>query len=261
MSELSSFEIKMPTDEEIHASCLERYERIKGTLMDQWPQEWLDVSIPTRFFELSQKDVERIISIQDGADPAELTVLACRLDVVMDWRDKFVRLNTRSPKDVTSPGLPFTCAGRQIISWLASSMRTFEDLCLLSRVKQPAFVVLREQTFIPEETEFRCFVKDGEFTAVSQYFYDRSFQMLQDAETRETLQAGIDTFWREHIHPHTDMTDYVFDVFFSGEGPRLLEVNPYGLSDPCAATTYEAAEKGGFFFVPDSVGTVTDKGG
>lgn len=246
---IPAFEISLPTDEEIQASCTQRYERIRPTLIDQWPREWHEASIPTHMFALTHDDVSRIVALQDGGEPSALVVLATRLDVTMNWREKFVRLNTRSPKDVTHPGLPITNAGRQAISWLASSMRTFDDLCLLLRVEKPAFIALREPTYIDPEHEYRCFVKDGEFISVSQYFYDRCFDGLQDKATRLSIVSKVDGFWKKHIQPHTDMQNYVFDVFFDRHGPRLLEVNTYGLSDPCAAKTYEDVEKGGFFFV------------
>ncbi|OWK35170.1 hypothetical protein FRUB_10012 [Fimbriiglobus ruber] len=40
------------------------------------------------------------------------------------------------------------------------------------------------------------------------------------------------------IDPHFPIDDYVFDFGFTPDGPVLIEINPYGLSDPCLFGKY-----------------------
>jgi len=242
-------EIRLPSDDELFAACSAKYAIAAATYIDNWPDEWRALSMGTTLVKLPADAIAEMFEAHDGRQEFPvLSVLAAEIDAAMNWDAQFIRLNTRSPKDFEPR--PITCAGRQAIHWLIGSMRTIEDLSMLNLAKKPAFIALRKQVYIRKSSELRCFVKGGSLIAICQYFYDRPQRTWQSEAKRHEAWGAIEAFWRSAVHPPSPIQDYVFDVALQGAGqPLMIEVNPYGLSDPCAAKTYENIERGGFFYV------------
>jgi hypothetical protein len=248
-------EIKLtiPTDEEVKASALRWYDRVGFSFIDQWPEQWRAASMPTTLLPLQMRTIKAMIDGPENIEEwlNERDELADSIDRILDWRPHMIRLNSRSPKDMSFPSSPVTVSGRTAVHWLAGSERVFDDLCKFYSAKKPAFIALREYIWMPSEGEFRCFVRDGELIAITQYDYvdNRVIDFLQTKTARDTIWTTIEAWWKISIHPYSPVQEYVFDVF-SASDPLLIEVNPYGLSDPCCAKSYANVELGGFFFNP-----------
>lgn len=243
---------RMPTPEEHREVSLAWLARVQPCLIDQWPADLAALSIPTRLVKIDAGTIcDAMWDLQDGKNtemPRALCDLAAELDAVMGWDRKFVRLNSRSPKDWPWPfEVPATISGKEAVSMMAGSMRILDDLYEFKWVpEQPAYVCLREWVhWIRAANEFRCFVKDGELIAVTHYDYTKPTPDGVRGRTAE-IRAVIDTYFRDKLKPVLHIDTVVFDVAFHphdrSRTPLLIEINPYGLSDPCWFGSYEAVE-------------------
>ena len=239
-------EPKMPTPEE-HRQVAEAWlARAQSTLIDQWPVEIAELSIPTELVRIDALAAFGAICDLMDQKPVNqwMRDLAADLDSRMGWKRWFIRLNSRSPKDNPWPfETPATMSGKEAVMLLAGSMRIFDDLNEFRFLpEQPCYVCLRE--FNPKITpagEFRCFVKDGALIAVSHYDYLRPWAGPEN-QGRE-LRGKIDAWFTERLQPHLHVKDVVFDLFIDHDGSILLiELNPYGRSDPCHFESYAAVE-------------------
>lgn len=242
-------ELKMPTEAELYEACTAKYDMAAPTYIDNWPDEWRAMSMHTTLIPLPPDAVAEMWGAHEGMREFKaLSELAREIDAACNWTSHFIRLNTRSPKDVEER--PITNAGRQALGWLMWSERTMDDLSMLEHARKPAYVAIREQVFIAKPAELRCFVRDGTLIAISQYHYGKAQATWQPDERRSEAWEVIENFWRSSVHPPSPIMNYVFDVALRyKDTPLLIEINPYGLSDPCAAGSYEQIETGGFFYV------------
>jgi len=85
--------------------------------------------------------------------------------------------------------------------------------------------------------------------AVSRYDYGNEALGKYDGDA---IFSQLSAWYEEHIAAHYQTI--VFDVELGSYGeygkqnePLLIEVNPYGLSDPCLFKNYEAVESEGGF--------------
>jgi len=134
-------EPKMPTPEEHRAVSLKWLASIQPTLIDQWPKEVLALSMPTAFISVPDGLLEEFYGLHDGNQPGPImNEVADRLDAKMGWDRKFIRLNSRSPKDWLWPfEAPITMSGKEALSFMASSERVLDDLLEFKYVpEQPA---------------------------------------------------------------------------------------------------------------------------
>lgn len=233
--------IVMPTDAEHRAASQAWFSRIDGTCLDQLPKEILALGPKTHFLEI---DAARLMGMFDG-DMIEAERLAAEADKITGWDRHFFKLTTRSAKDAfDGPGL--TCSGKQALEWMASSMRIADDLQnLLWLDEYTAKLCVREPFYGLEGLgtwEFRCFVKGGDLIAVTDYDYTKPNARLQQSEVRSNTHKEISDFFSGAINPAMSLSDYVFDVAHTAKGWVLVEVNPYGLSDPCFLGSYDAVE-------------------
>jgi hypothetical protein len=236
-------EPRMPTPEEHRMTSLAWLERVGPTLIDQWPADLAALSMPTILVPAPDGLTREFYALHDGAKPGPvMTALAAELDAIMGWDRKFIRLNSRSPKDWPWPfEAPITCSGKEALSILASSMRVLDDLLEFSYVpEQPAYICLREHVHIDKSREYRCFVKDRRLIAVTRYDYHNLLEPFDDGG--EALRARIDAWFEEKLLPVLHMDTVVFDVFDRGRDFLLIEINPYGMSDPCFFGTYANVE-------------------
>lgn len=260
MSEEKNFSMfRLPTPEEHRAASLAWLSRIQPTLMDQWPKELMALSIPTKLLPI---DVDRIWSSLckfhdgEGVDNG-LKGLALALDHYIGWNRKFIRLNSRSPKDNLWPfEVAATVSGKEAVLLLAGSMRVLDDLMEFRWIpEQPASVAIRDfDPRISGWNEFRCFVKDGDLIAVTHYDYTKEAPdriVKNDKEIREKINA----YFAEELKPVLHVGTVVFDLAMMNDMSFvLIEINPYGLSDPCHFQTYKNVEAASSFieFAPAS---------
>lgn len=231
-------EIREPTAEERLASGMAWYDRVSHTFIDRWPDSVRALSFPTKLISVDPEVLSHLW--REPADEGVANELAARLDAEMGWTSWFVRLNSRSPKDAAYPVAPVTCSGKQAVSWIWASERCLDDTVCFANSGQPMFVCLREYEHIWPDAEIRCFAKGGKVLAVSRYFYDEAPKNpFDEAQIWDLAQA----FYGEHLAHH--YADIVFDLNAfprPGQPPRLIEINPYGLSDPCLFGSYAAIE-------------------
>ena len=241
----------MPSKAELRQCSLEWYDRIGPTLLDQLPPDVLALSMPTKFIQFPLEIIGSLYDRKPWPSPV-VDALADELDAALGWDRHFIRLNSRSPKDAPWPfEVSATCSGKEAISILSASERALDDLACFSHIpERPAFICLRE--FMPAmqiEDEYRCFVKDGELIAVSRYDY--MTPRSAPADGGRAIRDRIDKWFREHLAPRLHIQTVVFDLFLPHDyssfqrrtnDPLLIELNPYGLSDPCCLGSYEAVE-------------------
>jgi hypothetical protein len=232
--------IEEPDPAENKASAERYYERIGPFNIDQWPESVRALSFPTRMIEVEDK--QEFLGIFDPPGDAIAQRYADRLDVMMGWDSHFIRLNSRSPKDTSYPVAPITASGKQAMWWIRGSERCLEDAVRHYHANKPLFICAREWRPINPAFEFRCFAKDGQLIAVSRYDYANPSQ-VNDAEG-SWIFAAVEDYYRNNLSAH--FSSVVFDLYAPGQREEILiELNPYGLSDPCLFVSYEEVEKGG----------------
>lgn len=246
---LGDFEISMPTPKELRASSLKQMKLLKPVLIDQWPEGVSRLSMPTKLIRVDAKAFIDAYSAIEGREKRGTHIyfneLAAELDAAMGWDRKFIRLSSRSPKDAPWPfEVPATISGKEAVHILMSSMRAFDDLAMFRHVPEyPCFVALRDfDPGISPSAEFRCFVKDRELIAVTHYDYLNPTPEWVVDQAKETRQL-IERFFVERLKPALHIDTVVFDFAITGSGKIvLIELNPYGLSDPCHFKSYDRVE-------------------
>ena len=163
-----------------------------------------------------------------------ITELIRALQAHMDKRSSaiFARLNTRSPKDFTESPLR---TGQEIVDAISQSMRTTDDIMRLHKHKQPIILYLTPWDNAIRKREYRCFVKDGAVIGITQYnaYLENDIQAITNAIMHVTNQ----------VIKAVPLTQFVIDVWIDDlDIPHFLEINPYGLSDPCLFGTYDILE-------------------
>ena len=246
---MDKMELRMPTPQEHRETSLKWLSRVQPTLIDQWPAELAALSMPTDLVKLDSGEFFHALCKWHDADegiPEYIRELAALLDEKIGWNRKFVRLNSRSPKDWPWPyEVPATLSGKEAVSMLASSERVLDDMLEFKYVpEQPAYICLREWVhWIRGTNEFRCFVKHGDLIAVTHYDYRKPVPQWVVDEAK-ALRASIDGFFSEKLRPTLPIDTVVFDVALNRDRQLLLiEINPYGLSDPCWFGSYAEVER------------------
>lgn len=198
-----------------------------------------------------------IESAYDGVENKE-KMEALKSAIAPAWEDcrgKFVRLNRRSPKDYTDgrPSINPTSA----IDAICGSMRTTDDLIALKGGQEPAFLYAFQFDYTIQEREFRAFVKQGQLIAVTQY------EGTKIRGYPESNPRGVITAIQKlapSVIAAVPLENFIFDVYMTGydeaETAHFLEINPWGLSDPCFFNSYENVEKGGFAYQKTDIMTL-----
>lgn len=244
VEKLTFQQLKMPTATEMYASGSLWYARVGETFIDNWPSDLRRASIPTTMIRVD-RDVMAGLFSGEQEITRSAGLLSRRLGWAMRGRPWFVRLNSRSPKDITYPGLPITADPAEAIGWLAGSERVCDDVCLLAGARRPIYICLREPVDIEPGSEARCFAKGGRLIAISRYDY----QAPATSEPPTELWRSALRLHAKYLAAH--YPDIVFDLCRVGGRTIILEINPYGLSDPCCFRSYEAVESvGGLVWDP-----------
>lgn len=242
-------EISMPTEKQLDEQAQNWILMLEGTSLDELPREVLSLSVPTNFITV---DVDGLVGIwghdeERRAAEKEWALLVPELEDGWGWDRKVVKLCTRSPKDAwENHGV--TASAKQALYWFMCSERILFDFTQFSRLPDRKPKICVRDVFWGRSGlgswEFRCFVKDGNLIAVTDYDYTRPNKFLKSDEVRAEVRAAIDDFFAQ-LNPMMPIQDYVFDVVFEtgkGDRPTLIEVNPYGLSDPCFLKSYTEVE-------------------
>lgn len=237
--------VELPSEEEMKASAAKRWDMAADVTIDQWPEEITALSVPSILIPIDTAEMKDIYDPDNPNWVAAMDKYSKLIDEAIGWEPHFVRLSTRSPKDVAYPGLPITMSGKQAMDWISNSERCMDDLWMAHMAGKPIFIALRKLYRAPPGGEFRCFAKDGKLIAVSRYDYHQEAQInYKGWEIFKQLSDWYD----EKIAMHYPTV--VFDVelgAYDHEGPLLIEANPYGLSHPCLFEGYDDIENNGGF--------------
>lgn len=244
MSEKIIFKIQEPSEDDLRKSSARWLECVGPTLIDNWPEDLLALSAPTLFVDLP-KDIA--VTMFDIGPQSVGSDAANEIDAKLGWERRFFRLNSRSPKDAPFPfELPLSCSGKEMLQVMSCSERMLNDLCYFHHSTATPKLCLRE--FWPGVRplyEYRCFVKDRKILAVAEYANCQTELWsaplsCADAETR----ANIDIYLNETVLPRLHIDTVVVDIFVGPREMKLIEINPFGSSDPVGAQSYKAIENG-----------------
>lgn len=237
------FDLRVPTPEELRERHRPWAKMIEPLLLDKWSPELMALSIPTTFVEFPKELIEPLFEPREGF-PQEIVDLAAELDRHLGFTNHFFRLNSRSPKDGPWPlMIPITCSGKQIIQVMACSERMMEDLYKFSVTDLKPMICLRKQEFsLQPEFELRCFLKGGRLLAVAEYGHRPIFSAPPSADA--AIRERVERYVLDVVGPHLPLDTIVVDIWCKHEGFGLIEINPFGLSDPVGAISYEAIDAG-----------------
>lgn len=245
--DLSAISFALPSKESLKASSIAWYRRAGATFLDNYPPALAALAPETTLIEWPKSDTEEFFSEDQMDLPVAFHPLSDAIDKACSWNWKFLRLNSRSPKDVMQRG-EFVCCGRQALLHIRESERCLDDLVMFSHSPYPAYVALREPLHLTKGLEFRIFVRDGELIGVAQYE-----EAPIAEEHRSAIERKIRDFYQTSLKHALHLKDVVVDVCLAGTREwRFLEINPYGLSDPCAGMSYDHIEEnaGAFHWYP-----------
>lgn len=219
---------------------------VKPTYIENWHNELMKFSIPTKMFKISLNEVENLLGAGEGKYkgfnrnniPEDFLNIFNQLNNLLPKFENgsFVRLGSRSPKEVymhlnKKEGIKDSF---EAVAVLLESMRVFEDLCFADRVRYEPYIVLREWLNIEPWREFRCFSKNGQIRGISQYFYNDYFPNLIDK--KDEIEKAIHKKYNEFKNYLPECV--VFDIIVLEDDIKLLEINPYNkegrqYTDPC----------------------------
>ena len=273
MEKAESSENKEEIEKRLKSVSFNWYKNLKGVKFSDWTNELIkytfpiyEIKIPNRFFKnafvnewngdmkKADKHIKKLIKVITK----ELLPLKYLSQIFNKDIGYFVKLESRSPKD--SPFAydyklrrtnPIRNA-EEIVAALMSSMRTFEDVIMLLRIKKQIILHIRPFYLIPKRCEWRVFVKNKKIVGISQQFYDEFFdydrEYISTAEGR--IRDFIDNIVKYNVHAKSFVADI---ILYNTREPiklvsginsfcQIIETNPYGLSDPCLFKDYKELE-------------------
>ena len=273
MEKAESSENKEEIEKKLKSVSFNWYKNLKGVKFSDWTNELMkytfpiyEIKIPNRFFKnafvnewngdmkKADKHIKKLIKVI----AKELLPLKYLSQIFNKDIGYFVKLESRSPKD--SPFAydyklrrtnPLRNA-EEIVAALMSSMRTFEDVIMLLRIKKQIILHIRPFYLIPKRCEWRVFVKNKKIVGISQQFYDEFFdydrEYISTAESR--IRDFIDNIVKYNVHAKSFVADI---ILYNTREPiklvsginsfcQIIETNPYGLSDPCLFKDYKELE-------------------
>jgi len=117
-------------------------------------------------------------------------------------------------------------SGKEAMEVILVSVRILEDLQMAMVFPElwDVCVIIREWTDIPIEMEFRGFVHNKKFTALSQYYYDCFFLKLK--QNKDAIASQILEFW-ENMKEKIPYNSYNVDFVILESGVKIIEFNPF----------------------------------
>eukprot|EP00929_Paragymnodinium_shiwhaense_P052031 TRINITY_DN26099_c0_g1_i1.p1 TRINITY_DN26099_c0_g1~~TRINITY_DN26099_c0_g1_i1.p1 ORF type:complete len:355 (-),score=95.54 TRINITY_DN26099_c0_g1_i1:219-1283(-) len=237
-----------------------------GAGIERWLPLVADYSFATTSLPLSIDDCRALSLGVTGCSAASRVAIEEKVDRAMaelGWKQAFVKLSTRSPKDApqilakaaeqfhAKKGLEMRLAdrvrlfaelvqqqfsvssGREAVELLLSSERVREDLCYA--LECPAYdelglhlVLRRWDGALPIASEFRGIVWDGHMNALGQYYHPLVFPEMM--EQREEIAKDIAAVY-EGLKPKLQQAGFSHCIIdFAWLGPqqvKIIELNPF----------------------------------
>lgn len=169
---------------------------VKPSYIENWHPRLFNLSIATVHWPLTPEQSNTILAVLEAEgrkdvdiDLAPLTSLIAEMDrrITEFPQGVFVRLGSRSPKDVIYPKDQRKFGpgeGKRAVGLLCQSERVYEDLALAKLNNYAPHIALREWVELQDWQEFRCFVKGGNLKGISQYYYwDRYSEIVENADS------------------------------------------------------------------------------
>ena len=239
------------------------YNNLNGVKFSDWGKELFSYSPPIKEIKIPTEMVILCLNNDKKAEHILVNYLQRQLNKKENQfffganriKELFIKLESRSPKDYIQnwPKEDYKALynAQDIVDALLGSMRTFEDLVFLTKLKDEIILYIRPFANLDRHCEWRVFVKDKRIIGISQQFYKETFPY--DKKYIKRLEKDILYFMKNICIPNISVPNFVADlyvknyVYLSNFGefilfPSIIETNPYGLSDPCLFETYDELE-------------------
>jgi hypothetical protein len=240
------------------------YNNLNGVKFSDWGKDLFSYSPPIKEIKIPTEMIRPCLDNDKKAEHILVNYLQRQLNKKENQfffganriRELFVKLESRSPKDYIQnwPKEDYKSlhnAG-EIIDALLGSMRTFEDLVFLTKLKDEIILYIRPFANLDRHCEWRVFVKDRKVIGISQQFYKETFSY--NKKYLNEIKRGVTYFMDNICIPNIKVDNFVADLYVSGGTHykvginkrfldiSIIETNPYGLSDPCLFETYDSLE-------------------
>jgi hypothetical protein len=257
LAAMKAYVSRLPSLEENRADAAQWLQTIRPFLYENWPQTLKDVSFHTELIGLGIADQQALcdafdqVSRKDFAEAGDICELRNRIDDVVEkhfpLNGFFPRLSSRSAKDAFVETLHCKDS-KDILYQFTTSERILDDLVQYRYADTFCYLLLREWVIIPKLQEWRCFIRDKKLIAISQYHYTEEWgegdsPAIRNLIAKDTISA-VSQFVRLQVIPYFEVADYIVDVWLGDHGTKMIELNPWGLSDPCLFTYAELEEFG-----------------
>jgi hypothetical protein len=240
-------EIRMPTPEEQRAASEEWIKPLRPCLYTRWPERLRELSFTTWVELLTAEETAELTTVfePDSGPWSEGLQRKIRIGTSKFPGGCFFKLESRSPKDsYWGEATNFRACSFHDVQKLLYSERILDDLVRYTNLEsEPLRLLFREWHPIQKAGEFRCFIRDRRLVGISQYHYagfdEASYKtaplVLAEVYGRKAEWKAILTgFVAEEIIPNLHVDDLVVDLWVDHRRKvTLIEINPYGLSDPC----------------------------
>jgi D123 len=269
MVEFLPMAFEIPTDEERRPFALQTMAQVGHLMMEHWPEALRKIAIPATIVSMSSEEAQILIDTwtaswdQDHEGEARgmqrLENLTGRIqDAINGYSGPcFVKLGGRSPKDGFETDewmrpLPVATGEEAIKCLIASQERIYIDLQNGLLTGYNTTICIRPYIVMEPWNEFRALIENGRLVGLSQMFYDQHFPQAwaQAATSEAALRAFVNndlipamacsTKTTRIVEDHIEVTNdgepintFVADIILLDGKPTLIEVNPFGLSDPC----------------------------
>lgn len=229
------FNITFPTEEELKVSAKKWFEPLKNIGLNKWNSILIDNSFPFEIYPIKENIIDILISDGNANLDEAIEYFNSIIGKSKFESPYFIKLISRSPKDYLYDNMALS-AGKDIASALSSSMRTFEDLCRFKYLPEESFLVLRPFIKLKRKYEFRVFVYENKINGISQYYYENSFNYSKEELVK--IEKDIRDFTNDILIPNCEEDTFVVDLYCD-KNVKLIEINPYYLSDPCLFYSYD----------------------
>jgi hypothetical protein len=242
----------LPTAEQMNPIAERWMDQLRHCLYTHWPEEFKRLSFATHVELMTEGETQELVDNIDNPKHKWSWDLRVKFDRGARKFDSgtFFRLESRSPKDnywgeITA----FRACSAHDVFKLLYSERVVDDLVMYRYLKsEPLRILFREWHPIQKAGEFRCFIRNRKLAGGSQYHqgsndnagqYSFRACLSRKGNWKDTLNTWFDQEILPYLHADNLVVDLSADC--TSGNITLIEINPYGLSDPCLLT-YEELE-------------------
>lgn len=240
------------------------YNNLNGVKFSDWGKDLFSYSFPIKEIKIPTEIIEPCLHNDKKAEHILVNYLQRQLNKLENQfffganriKELFVKLESRSPKDYIQnfPKEDYKSLhnAQEIVDALLGSMRTFEDLVFLVKIKDEVILYIRPFADLERRYEWRVFVKDRKVIGISQQFYKETFSY--NKKYLNEIKRSVTHFMDNICIPNIKVDNFVADLYVSGGTHykpgitkrfldiSIIETNPYGLSDSCLFETYDELE-------------------